>query len=375
MNRILKIALLTALLSACSSQTAQNWSPGAASTYLDMREVKWSKWGPAARANGTVCVSCHTSLVYALARPRLEATLQQPPAAPRLELLANVQKRVRLWSQIPPYYPDHPRSSRDMEVVLNALILADEDKRHGALGVETQSALDDMWSLQVTSGPDAGSWPWLHAGNEPFEANESDYFGATLAALAVGATPEEYRARPALQANLELLRSYLVRGYPQQTLFNKIQLLWAGSQWPGLVTPAMRDEVEAQIWAQQRPDGGWRLASLIPDWKRRDGRALSSDSDGYATGLITLVLQDSGLPRTDARLGRGLSWLQSHQSSWNGRWMATSPNRSYGYFGEQRHFMDDAATAFAVLALTEPPAAGPLHAGNQTSSVGVGITP
>ena len=375
MNRILKIALLAALLSACSSQSAQNWSPGAASTYLDAREIKWSKWGPAARDNGTVCVSCHTSLVYALARPRLEATLQQPPAAPRLELLANVQKRVRLWSQIPPYYPQHPRSSRDMEVVLNALILADEDKRHGQLGVDTQSALDDMWALQITSGPDAGCWPWLHAGNEPFEADESDYFGATLAALAVGATPDEYRARPALQQNLERLRNYLVSGYPQQTLFNKIQLLWAGSQWPGLVTPAMREEVEAQIWAQQRPDGGWRLASLIPDWKRHDGHPLSSDSDGYATGLIALVLQDSGLPRTDARLGRGLSWLQSHQSSWNGRWIATSPNRSYGYFGEQRHFMDDAATAFAVLALTEPPAAAQLHAGTQASGVAVSVTP
>jgi squalene-hopene/tetraprenyl-beta-curcumene cyclase len=363
MDRILKVALLAALLSACSSQTTHNWSPGAASTYLDAREIKWSKWRGAALANGTVCVSCHTSLLYALARPRLEATLHQPPAAPRLELLANVLKRVRLGSQLAPYYLYAADASRGTESVLNALILTDEDARRGRLGPETVAALDDMWGQQKTSGPNAGGWSWLKPGLEPFEphGHDSGYFGATLAALAVGKTPIEYRTRPALQDNLAALRSFLVHGYPQQPLLNKIQLLWAATRWPELVTPTLRDDVEARIWAQQRADGGWSLSSLIPDWTRRDGQPLSRDSDGYATGLITLVLQESGLPRSDARLSRALSWLQSHQSTWNGRWMADSPNKQYGYLSEQRHFMDDAATAFAVLALTEPTTAPKLQ--------------
>ena len=349
--------LLAVLLSACSSQASHDWNQGKAAAYLDKREVQWANWKPAARDSDTVCVSCHTSLVYALARPRLEASLHQTLASPRQELLANVQKRVRLGSQLPPYYPNAVSTSRGTEAILNALILTDEDMRQGHLGPDTVSALDSMWALQNTSGPDAGGWPWLKTGYQPFEATDADYFGATLVAVTVGRTPDDYRARPAVQDNLTRLRDYLARKYPQQALFNKIHLLWAASRWPELITPAMRADVEAQIWARQRADGGWSLASLIPvDWKRRDGHAPDSGSDGYATGLIALVLQDSGVPRSDARLSHGLSWLQTHQSSWDGRWMASSPNKTYGFLGQQRHFMDDAATAFAVLALTEEPA-------------------
>jgi squalene-hopene/tetraprenyl-beta-curcumene cyclase len=108
-----------------------------------------------------------------------------------------------------------------------------------------------------------------------------------------------------------------------------------------------------EIWMHQRADGGWALATLMPHWKRRDGRPQIPGSDGYATGFITLALQDSGVPLTDARLRRGLTWLASHQSSWNGRWLADSPNAAKGHLGTTRHFMDDAATAFAVLSLTE----------------------
>ncbi|HTV79279.1 MAG TPA: hypothetical protein VMF03_13550 [Steroidobacteraceae bacterium] len=357
--------VLAAVLGGCSSHTSQGWNRSAAASYLDQRELKWSRWKPAAREDNTVCVSCHTSLVYALARPRLEATLHQAPASPREELLANVTKRVRLWSQLPPYYKNAARTSQGTEAILNALILTDEDSRHGQLSPATVSALDDMWALQNTSGPDAGTWPWLHTGYQPFEATDAQYFGATLAAVAVGRTPEDYRTRPEIQAHLEALRGYLLRSYAQQPLLNRIHLLWAASEWPGLMTPDMRDALEAQIWARQRSDGGWSLSSLIPaDWKRRDGLSPSSSSDGYATGIIVLALQDAGMPRSDARLSRGLSWLQDHQSSWNGRWTANSPNKSYGFFGPSRHFMDDTATAFAVLALTEPAKSPQLQAHN-----------
>jgi hypothetical protein len=69
------------------------------------------------------------------------------------------------------------------------------------------------------------------------------------------------------------------------------------------------------------------------------------------------------VPLTDARLRRGLSWLASHQSSWDGRWLADSPNAEKGHLGSTRHFMDDAATAFAVLSLTESRTLGTRLAG------------
>jgi squalene-hopene/tetraprenyl-beta-curcumene cyclase len=73
--------------------------------------------------------------------------------------------------------------------------------------------------------------------------------------------------------------------------------------------------------------------------------------DGYATGFIAYVLQKSGIPASDPRLRRSLAWLESNQSRWNGRWSTESLNRHHGFWEESGHFMDDAATAFAVLAL------------------------
>jgi hypothetical protein len=61
-----------------------------------------------------------------------------------------------------------------------------------------------------------------------------------------------------------------------------------------------------------------------------------------------------GVSPADARLQRALSWLEASQSGWNGRWVAASPNRLHWWPGDEtRHFMDDAATAFAVLALAQ----------------------
>jgi hypothetical protein len=89
----------------------------------------------------------------------------------------------------------------------------------------------------------------------------------------------------------------------------------------------------------------------MPNWKRHDGSSLPDASDGYATGFIAWVLQKSGILASDPRLRRSLTWLEANQSHWNGRWSTESLNRHHGFWEESGHFMDDAATAFAVLAL------------------------
>ena len=77
-------------------------------------------------------------------------------------------------------------------------------------------------------------------------------------------------------------------------------------------------------------------------------------SDGYATGLITFALQQAGISREDIRVKRGLTWLVRNQSIWNGHWAAASLNRRRGNpFSDVACFMDDAATAYAMLALTQ----------------------
>jgi squalene-hopene/tetraprenyl-beta-curcumene cyclase len=360
---VLPLAVLAALLlGGCARQGI--WNPPAAAGYLDHRAQQWLDWRPTARAQNTVCISCHTALPYFLSRGALgQVAHQTATPAPEQRLLASVLERVQLDTRLPPYYPKQAIASRATEAVLNALILVNQDARSGHLRSATETALDEMWASQLVSGPSAGSWPWIRFDNEPWEADDSGYYGATLAALATGIAPQDYRLRPDIQDDLGRLRAYLTRAYDAEPLLNRIELLWAAARLPGLIAPDQRAALLAQIWAHQRADGGWNVASLMPEWRRHDGTTQPPGSDGYATGLVTLVLQLSGIAPTDVRLQRGLNWLRAHQSHWNGGWSAASLNRRRGLrAGNPRHFMDDAATAFAVLALVQ---AGPSAAAAQ----------
>ncbi len=346
--------LAAMLLTGCSPPSPElGWSPITAARYLDHRADVWTHSRLASRDHGTACLSCHTTVAYALARGELGRMINERSLPePERELLKMVHKRVVLWPQVLPWYRDQKLASRGTEAVLNALVLANADASQGHLSAITRAALDDMWALQRTDGPEAGSWPWIDFHNEPWEAPDSVYYGATLAALAVGLAPDGYRQEPAIQSRIGRMKDYLQRHYADQPLLNRIDLLWAAETLPDLMDSPMRAAVLGELSAQQRADGGWNIAALIPNWKRNDGSALPGASDGYATGFISWVMEKSGVSARDPRLQRSLAWLRSHQSRWNGRWTADSVNRHHRFWQEPRHFMDDAATAFAVLALT-----------------------
>src|SRR5579863_6720938 len=167
-------ALLTLLAAgttvACSHpvpNAPKSWDPKAAAAYLDYRAGWWMEWTGSARDHGTVCVSCHTALPYALARPVLRTALgESAPSVNERRLIDNVIKRVRLWKEIGPYYSDQgydhkTEESRGTEAVLNALILASHDAQTGQLSDDTRIAFENMWSLERTLGENRGSWPWL----------------------------------------------------------------------------------------------------------------------------------------------------------------------------------------------------------------------
>ena len=361
----LAVAMLAGLLAALPQAAANpvSWNPKAAAAYLDQRQDWWQKWPPAARDRGTFCVSCHTAATYALARPALRGALGEAgPGATERALQENVTKRVTMWKDVEPFYPDQTRGlpktseSRGTEAILNALILSGRDARSGSLTDDTRRAFDNLWALQFTKGDLAGGWAWLNFHYEPWEAEGSAYYGASLAAIAAGIAPGGYAASPEVQDRMKLLRDYLTRSAGKQHLFNRVTLLWASTTWAGgaggaILTADQQRAIVDDLLRVQQGDGGWSMASL-GSWKRQDNTPLDVRSDGYATGLVAYALQAAGDPRAKANVARALEWLVKNQDPATGVWFATSLNKQRDPASDAGRFMNDAATAYAVLALT-----------------------
>ena len=344
------------------AKITNTWDAKAAAAYLDGRLGWWMGWPKAARDHETFCVSCHTALPYALSRRALGKELaEEAPSANERRLLDNVVKRVRLWKEVAPYYSDADRGayktseSRGTESVLNALVLASRDAQGGQLSDDARAALQNMWAEQQTTGKQKGAWSWLRFANEPWEADDSDYFGATLAAVAAGTAPGDYRERPEIQDNVKMLREYLNHESAAQTAINRVDLLWASAKMPGLIDGERRSAIIQEVLAKQQADGGWSLATLTGGWKRADGTAQEAKSDGYATGIVIFALQQAAIPRENAQLKRGLAWLGQNQNRAGGFWPGYSLNKNDAHHlsPDTARFMTDAATAYATLALSE----------------------
>ena len=358
------------------------WDPAAAARYLDARmDLWWTKAKTLRTGSGEAkCVSCHTAIPYALARPLLRiATSTTAPTPHETRILDTVRQRVANLADEAPFY-DHTEAkkveSAGVEAVLNAFVLT----RHDSLGrsaqpsADTRAAMARLWATQRADG----AWNWLDFGLEPYETADAVYHGATLAAMAAGSTPGKNASRDALgTAGLAKLRTYLHDQLPSQRRFNKAWALLAAAYLPEVLSTAERQALVTELTGAQQADGGWSLADLgVWRWSKTDGAptapgptdaALLAGSDGYATGLVVHALRTSGQPVSAPAVDAGLRWLRQHQQAERAGDPAWAPWRSHSLNFDREHggdkgepwrrmFMSDMATAFAVLALHGAPA-------------------
>ena len=325
----MRILILTlAMVASSVPALCADWNPRLAAQYLDGRQKEWFAW-PVAKSTGGPCLSCHTGMTYLLARPVLRRALgESQPTMYETGLLDALRARV---GQSKPT-SEKPRATQALgvESIFAALFVGSNEPK----------AFERLWSLQR---PD-GAWAWFNLDLNPWELN-SDYFGATLAAMAVGKSD-------AGAPGVGELRSYLKTEMPKQELQNRLMLLWASTKMPGLLPDQGKRELIAEVFKLQEPDGGWTLASLGP-WQPHAAATPSTGSDSYATAFISFAIQEGGVPVRDARLSRALDWLRSHQDRESGAWAAHSMNKQFKAGSMEERFMQDAATGFAALALVK----------------------
>jgi squalene-hopene/tetraprenyl-beta-curcumene cyclase len=343
MFRRLVIVSVSAFCLTSLSAAADGWNPGRAARYLDGRLEQWFAWKTAASPDGP-CVSCHTGMTYLLARPALRRRLgEAQPTQYEQGLLGRLRAHV---GAKPEGY------LQGVESIFAALFLSSRDAGT-PMSADTARAFDQLWTLQRREGASAGNWDWLIVNLDPWEQSESPYFGAALAAIAVSNAGSSYAGRPEVRDAVARLATYLRKPAPaNRPLHDRVALLWAASSWSPLLTSPERDSLIADVFHAQASDGGWTNASLGP-WAAHADAPPASGTNSYATGFVTYVLLRAGIPSSDPRLARALGWLADHQDRDTGAWHGVSMNKRYPEGSMESLFMQDAATAFASMALIE----------------------
>lgn len=109
------------------------------------------------------------------------------------------------------------------------------------------------------------------------------------------------------------------------------------------------------VLSHQQADGGWSIRTFArpEEWGkgnraqklREEPELLRPPSDGHMTGLAIIALRNAGVPASDPRVQRGVTWLLANQRA-SGRWFTRSLNRD----GWQ--FITYSGTAYPLLALS-----------------------
>lgn len=288
----------------------------AAVRFLDAAALNWQK--------NRKCFACHSDYAFLFTRPVVS---WQVPAHEQIR--SNLERRA-----------EKPETGRHRvaQTAMAASVLAQNDAlTTGKLHPITRTALDRMWTMQREDG----GFEWMKYAQPPSEID--DHYGATMIAIGVGVAPDSYAETPAAKAGLEKIRTYF-KSNPPANLHHRAMKLLASLNLNGIMTEAERQKVVEDLFALQKPDGGWGVVTF-GNWERSDDKPRDMDSsDGYGTGFAIYVLRKAGVPADAPRIQKGIGWLKTHQRE-SGRWFTRS------MWKDSKHYITHSGTAYAILAL------------------------
>ncbi|HEX3147646.1 MAG TPA: hypothetical protein VHR66_06145 [Gemmataceae bacterium] len=299
---------------------AKTFSASKAAAFIDGVSLDWTRERD--------CASCHTNCSYMLARPKIKGGDPEPMK----EIRKFLEDRVAGWEKEKPL--------ADYDVVATAYTLAASDSATtGKLHPATRGALERMMKVQRPNG----SWKWSACDWPPLEHDQ--FYSVIYGLLAIGMAPDNFKNTPAAKEGIDNVRKYL-KANPTTELHHKASLLWCSTKIDGVLTNDEKKHTIADLRKQQLADGGWNLPALGPYPMRRDGKTANDMTvgDGYATGFVTFVLRQAGVPADDTALVKSIAWLKANQRE-SGRWFTQSPG------GSKAHYVTNVGSMFAVLAL------------------------
>jgi|GEM_PF-6186273 len=245
---------------AVDEPRADRFSLDKAVAFLDQASLEWT----ASRK----CFTCHTNYAYLMARPAVSAE-----NTAHREVRAELEKLVTgRWAESGPRW--------DAEVVMTAAALAINDRATtGKLHAITRQALDRMWTVQRGDG----GFNWLKCKWPPMESD--DHFGATMAAIAVGAAPEDYSKTESARAGLARIKAYFV-SEPAATVHHRAMLAASGPvricRNSSTARPVMRRSTKYARSRKRTEDGRSRRSARGngPTARRRTSRRATGTPRG-----------------------------------------------------------------------------------------------